>query len=258
MSEAPRWTALLLAGSRPGGDPFAASLGSIHKALIPVAGEPMVLRPLRTLLASPEVRHVRVVSQVPEPVTAVIPADPRVSIARSQSTIAGTLSALCADPGTRFPILVTTADHALLTPAMVAEFTASAAECDIAVAFVESQPLLARFPHAQRTWLRFGNGKYSGANLFALNSPRAALAIKEWRSVEQDRKKGWRVLLQLGLPLFLGAVLRVHDIHQTAANLGRKLGIVIKPVVMSDPLAAIDVDKPADHVLVEEIIAGRA
>lgn len=258
MSKGTAWTALLLAGSRPEGDPFAASMGSIHKALIPVAGEPMVLRPLRTLLSSPGIRHVRVASQSPEPVAAVLPADPRVSISRSQATIASTLSVLCKDPGTRFPILVTTADHALLTPAMIAEFTAKARDCDIAVAFVESTALLARFPQAQRTWLRFGKGRYSGANLFALNSPAAAVAIEEWRSVEKDRKRGWRVLLQLGLPLFLGAVLRVHDIYETAHNLGRKLGIVIKPVVMSDPLAAIDVDKPADHLLVEEIIAGRA
>jgi hypothetical protein len=58
--------------------------------------------------------------------------------------------------------------------------------------------------------------------------------------------------------LFLGAVLRVRNIDQTAAGLGRKLGIRIKPVVMDDPLAAIDVDKPADYSLVQAILAGRA
>ena len=36
-----RWTALLLAGSRPGGDPLARSMMLGHKALIPVGGEPM-------------------------------------------------------------------------------------------------------------------------------------------------------------------------------------------------------------------------
>src|SRR5206468_12541929 len=41
-----RWTALLLAGSRPQGDPLARSMMLGHKALIPLAGEPMVLRPL--------------------------------------------------------------------------------------------------------------------------------------------------------------------------------------------------------------------
>ena len=61
-----------------------------------------------------------------------------------------------------------------------------------------------------------------------------------------------------GLPLFLGAVLRVRDIHQTAVGLGRKLGIRIKAVEMSDPIAAIDVDKAADYTLVNQILDGRA
>ena len=38
-----RYTALLLAGSRPGGDPFAERYGAEMKALIPIQGEPMVL-----------------------------------------------------------------------------------------------------------------------------------------------------------------------------------------------------------------------
>jgi hypothetical protein len=37
------------------------------------------------------------------------------------------------------------------------------------------------------------------------------------------------VLLQMGLPLFLGAVLRVRDLHQTArAASAASLGITIK------------------------------
>lgn len=252
------WTALLLAGSRPGGDPLTRSLGTDYKPLIPVAGEPMVLRPLRTLLASPSVGSIRVLTQAPERLAGVMPADGRVALEQSRSTIAETLEAILADPATSYPLLVTTADHALLTPRMVEDFLAGSTECDVAIGTVESRPLLERFPDAQRTWLRIGRGRYSGANLFALNSPRAALAVAKWRSVEQDRKKGWRVLAQLGLPLFLGAVLRVRNIDQTARGMGRRLGIRIKPVVMDDPLAAIDVDKPADYSLVELILAGRA
>ena len=253
-----RWTALLLAGSRPGGDPLTRSFGIDYKPLIPIEGEPMVLRPLRALLASPSVDAVRVLTQDPSRIAEVLPEGTRTVVEESQATIASTLSAICADPATRFPLLVTTADHALLTPRMIEDFIAGSEGCDISVAFVESRPLLARFPDAQRTWLRFGRGKYSGANLFALNSPRAAVAIGRWRAIEQDRKKGWRVLLQLGLPLFLGAVLRVRSLEQTAEGLGRRLGIVISPVVMDDPLAAIDVDKPADYSLVQAIITGRA
>ncbi|MDQ3471772.1 MAG: nucleotidyltransferase family protein [Pseudomonadota bacterium] len=152
-------TALVLAGSRPEGDPFAAAFGARTKALIPVAGEAMVLRPVRALLASLQVHEVVVLAQEPQLLAEVLPEGPQLSVRRSLDTIADTLSAICNDPATSWPVLVTTADHALLTPAMVAEFVEKAKGADIAVAFVESRGLLARFPDAQRTWLAFGGGR---------------------------------------------------------------------------------------------------
>ncbi len=251
-------TALVLAGSRPEGDPFAAAFGVRAKALIPVAGEPMLLRPVRALLASPGVDKVVVLAQEPGLLADVLPDHPQLSVRRSLGTIADTLCEQCIDPATIWPMLVTTADHALLTPAMVAEFADKAQGADIAVAFVEKKRLLERFPDAQRTWLAFARGRYSGANLFLLGSSRAERAIAQWRSVESDRKKGLRVLTALGPALFMGAVLKLRTLHQTAEAMSRRLGITIRAVEMSDPLAAIDVDKPSDHALVEAILQERA
>lgn len=253
-----QWTAVLLSGARPGGDPLTRSLGVDYKPLLPIRGEPMLLRPIRALLAAPSVGDILVMTQQPNRIADVLPEDPRICVRESDQTIAATLKRLCAEPSTRFPLLVTTADHALLTPEMVEEFIAGSSDCDVSVAFVDRTSLIRRFPDAQRTWLRFGRERYSGANLFALNTPAAAIGIERWRAVEQDRKKGWRVLLQMGVPLFLGAVLRVRDLHQTARGLSRNLGIRIKGVVMSDPVAAIDVDKAADYSLVNAILDGRA
>ena len=50
-----KYTAILLAGSRPGRDDFAAQFGTDMKALIAVSGEPMVRRPVRALLASAKI-----------------------------------------------------------------------------------------------------------------------------------------------------------------------------------------------------------
>ena len=63
------WTALVLAGSRPGRDPFAESHGTDLKALIPVGGVAMVARPVAALLAAREIDAVRVliVGQDPYP-----------------------------------------------------------------------------------------------------------------------------------------------------------------------------------------------
>ena len=93
---------------------------------------------------------------------------------------------------------MTTADHALLDTATVDEFCRCAQGADIAIGVVERRALLRRLPQTQRTWLKFRGGAYTGANLFALESPEVRPAIEQWRAVEQDRKKAWRIMSLLG------------------------------------------------------------
>ena len=251
------WTALLLAGSRPGRDPFAEAHGTDLKALIPLAGRPLVAYPAAALLASPEVDRVRVLAQQPQRIAAALPKDKRLTVEPSGATIAATMEAILADPATRFPLLVTTADHALLTPAMIADFCAQAAGADLAIGVVERRALEARLPGTRRTWIGFRGGAYSGANLFAFGSARAAAAVALWRSAEQDRKTGWRLLGALGVPGLLGLA-RLRTLDQTLAAIGRRLCVTLAKIELADPLAAVDIDKPADHALAEAILAGRA
>ena len=248
----------MLAGSRPGRDAFAESHGTDLKVLIPVGGVPMVARPAAALLSAPEIGEVRVLTQQPERVGAVLPSDPRLRIETSGATIAATLEAILADPATRFPLLVTTADHALLDEEMIGDFCAKSAGADLGIGLVEKAALDALLPQTRRTWIRFRGGAYSGANLFAFGSRDAARAVALWRSVEQDRKKGWRMIAALGPALLLGSVLRLRTLDQTLASIGRRLDLTIRKVELANPLAAVDVDKPADHALVTAIIEGRA
>lgn len=252
------WTAIVLAGSRPGADPFAAKYGTDLKALIPIGGTPMVARPVAALLQSSEIVRVRVLTQQSERIAAVLPDNDRLSVQRSGATIAETLDAILSDSVTPYPLLVTTADHALLDPAMIAEFCARADGADVAIGLVERRALMQRLPQSRRTWLRFRAGAYSGANLFAFGSPKAAKAVALWRSVEQDRKKGWRMIASLGPAALIGAVLRLRTLDQTLGSIGRRLGLRIRKVELSNPLAAVDVDKEADYALVTAILEERA
>ena len=93
--------------------------------------------------------------------------------------------------------------------------------------------------------------------MFALGSPNAARAVRLWREVEQDRKKGWKLLVALGLPGLLGLA-RLRSLDQVLDAMERRLGLTIRAVEMADPLAAVDVDKPADLTLVEAILGGQA
>ncbi len=252
-----KYTAIVLAGSRPGRDAFAERYGAELKALIPVAGEPMVLRPVRALLGSERIGNVIILAQDPERIAKVVPQDPRIKLRKSDETIANTMLQICLDRQTDWPLLVTTADHALLDSPTIGEFC-SAANGDISIGVVERRTLLQRFPNARRTWLKFRGGAYTGANLFALQSPKVAGAVELWRSVESERKKGWRVVSLLGPFVLVGTLLRLLSIDGALAHLGRKLGLTIAAVRLSNPVAGVDVDKAADHELAEAIIEGRA
>jgi GTP:adenosylcobinamide-phosphate guanylyltransferase len=252
-----RYNALLLAGSRPGGDPFARRYGVELKPLIPIAGGPMVLRPLRALLASRQIEAVRLLTQEPDQIAAILPDDPRWSVELSSGTIAGTLDAICSAPSARWPMLVTTADHALLDEGMIDQFCREAEGADLAIGVVTKSALQKRLPQSRRTWIGLRRGKYTGANLFAFGSPKALKAVDLWREVEQDRKKGWRLLMALGWPGILG-LLRLRTLDQTLAAMGRRLGLTLRAVRLDDPLAAVDVDKPQDYELVTAILERRA
>jgi GTP:adenosylcobinamide-phosphate guanylyltransferase len=251
-------TAVVLAGSRPAGDPLAERFGVASKAVIPIGGEPMVRRPVRALLESPDVGRIIVMAQQPEPIADALPPDPRLSILTSSGTIAETILGLIEDASIEWPLLVTTADHALLDRATIEEFCSGAKAADVAIGVVERANLMRRLPATKRTWLPFRGGAYTGANLFALRSRQVGPAVELWRSVEQDRKKAWRLMSILG-PLMLATIaLRLVSLDEVLGQIGGKLKLSVKAVRLSNPLAGVDVDKVEDHALVEAILEGRA
>ena len=253
-----KYTAVVLAGSRPGRDEFAEKFAVDLKALIPVGGEPMVRRPVRALLASEYVSDLIVLAQDPERIARALPDDSRIQVRASGDTIAATMMSLCKDASTKWPLLVTTADHALLDTATADEFATAAGGSDIAIGIVERGTLMRRLPSTSRTWLKFRGGAYTGANLFALASPKVAPAIELWRSVEQGRKKAWRIISLLGPIMLMMTALRLASLDDVLDELSGRLGLKLRAVRLSNPLAGVDVDKPEDHALAEAILEGRA
>ncbi|SEQ51126.1 nucleotidyltransferase family protein [Sphingobium sp. YR768] len=256
------FTAILLAGARPIPDPLAQAAGVAVKPLVPVGGEPMINRPARALLAHPAIDRVIILTQRPDlfaddPATGWLATDPRVRFETGGQGIASSLLALLEKGDLPFPILLTTADHVLLDAAMLDQFVAEATGADIAVAMVERDTLLARYPGSRRTWLKFRDGWWSGANIFWFGSDKARPVIALWQEVEQDRKKGWKILAAFGPFALLGALLRILTLRGGIARIGRKFGLTARLVAMESPEACIDADKPDDVTLIESILARR-
>lgn len=255
-------TAILLAGARPIPDPLAVAAGVPVKPLAPVAGEPMINRPARALLDHPAIAQVIILTQRPDvfaadPATAWLADHPRVRFELGGQGIASSLLALMEQGDLPFPLLLTTADHVLLDGAMLDQFVGEAQGADIAVAMVEREILLARYPQSRRTWLKFRDGWWSGANIFWFGSAKARPVIALWQEVEQDRKKGWKILSAFGPFALIGALLRILTLRGGIARIGRRFGLTARLVAMTSPEACIDADKPADVTLIESILAQR-
>ncbi|MEE9434592.1 MAG: nucleotidyltransferase family protein [Sphingorhabdus sp.] len=252
--------AVILAGDRPAGDPLAMTHKVPFKALVRVGGKPMLAHVAERLAGNSAIGRILVLAQESKAFqadrdTEHLAAEPKIKFTESRPTIAASLQAVLTSEETRFPLLITTADNVLLSDAMIGSFLARADGADIAVAVVEREVLMARYPASKRTWIKFRGGQYSGANLFYFGSAKAQRALQAWAEVEQDRKKGWKILTIFGPWLLFLAVARLISVDQFAARVGKKLGLRVSMVKMPQAEACIDVDKQSDLDLVEKILA---
>lgn len=222
----------------------------------------MLERVLRTLVATPCISEIVVSIDAPRlldtfpGIVALREANDRIVVVEATDSPSRSVLAVLDAGSPEQPLLVTTADHALLTVEMVENFLhrAESRGGDVAVGLVPSAVLLARFPNTIRTYLRFADERYSGANLFAFLTPRAREAAQFWTRAETFRKRPWRLVATFGLrPLYLFLRRRL-PLEAAFAEVSNRLGVRVLPVVMDQAEAAVDVDKLADLELVERIL----
>lgn len=246
------FNAIVLAGTRPGGDPFAASEGVAHKGLIAVGGEPMLARVVRALREAGAAR-IGVSCDDPE----VIACARELGVEVLPTGAGPSASAQLAFDHFGAPLLITTSDHALLRPEWVRQLIDQTPACsDLAVMLARRELVEAALPGSKRTWLRFADGHWSGCNLFLLASPKAHVALDLWSGIEADRKRPWRIVRRLGSGALLAYALGRLSLAEGLARLGQRHGMAVALVPAAAGLAAVDVDKPQDLIDVRRLIEG--
>ena len=259
-----KFTTIVLAADRASGDAVAAAAGVACKCLTPVAGTPMVIRVLDALNASDQIGECILcgppwsIVENNDILSARLEA-PDVRWAANQSTPStSTLTVLNALPETD-PVLVTTADHALLRPEMVNHFCAAAreTECDLVAAVATHETIMAAYPGMRRTVTRLRDGAFCGCNLFAFMTPKARAAADFWRRVESQRKKPWRVVGALGPLVILRYLLGLLTLGEALSRMSQCLDMSVGAVMMPFAEAAVDVDTVSDWKFVEDIASGR-
>ena len=247
------FNALVLAGSRGGIDPVAAYAGVADKALIEIGGQTMLARVIGALREAGAAR-IAVSASTP----AVAAAARALGVETIESAAGPSRSARDGLERMGAPLLLTTADHALLQPAWISAFLADLpGSADVAALLSRRESIEAAAPDTRRTYLRFADGDWSGCNLFYFATPGAARAIDLWQAVEADRKRPWRIVRRLGPGMLLTYLARRLTLARAVAHLGAQAGVAAAIVEARDGRAAIDVDKPADLDLVRHMIGDR-
>ena len=243
---------LVLAGQREGvTDPLCEAAGIARKALLPVSGVPQLDR----------VRDALSEAGLPKPYWLSGLGETRDGFAEVPSGGGPADSVALALEGVmEWPVLVTTADHPLLTGEMVRHFVdaAEASEADLCVGLASREVIEASYPDTTRTYLKFSDVQVSGCNLFYLRGPEALAAIRFWQRAQRDRKKPLRLASHFGVGLLAQYALGKLSLTSAFGQASRKLGIVARPVLMPFAEAAIDLDKPSDLPIVERILKSRA
>jgi len=260
-----RMTALVLAGDRSKADSLIDHSKAGCKALVNIDGIPMVRRVLSALrqsrvvetvlLAGPEAAEV----QTDEPLRNMIDRGevnwraPEASPSTSAYRVMRTL-----DP--EEPVLLTTADHPLLTAEIVDAFgrRSLADDVDVTVGLTPHALVTEAYPDIRKTVLRFSDGEFCGCNLFAFLTPEGRRAADFWRKIERERKKPLLVIGLLGWWAVIRYRLGLLPLEEALAKLSKRLGLRIRAVILPYANAAIDVDSIADLTLVKDFLEGAA
>lgn len=251
-----RCRVIVLAAQRKGVvNDLAQRFGVSHKCLVPLGGRPLIAHVVDTLAGYSPALDI-VVSVETDAFDRIAPAlPPGVRCIAAADNLAD--SVLAAAAGHDGPLLITTADHALLDPASLTAVLRALRHADVAIAMAPRDAVLAAHPEGQRRFYRFRDDAFSNCNLYGIAMPAALHAAEIFRGGGQFAKKASRIIDAFGLLNLVFLRFRLLTLQQAMARISARIRLPIAPVVLTDGSQAIDVDNDRTYRIVEELLEGR-
>ncbi len=252
--------AIVLAGERPGGNALARHFGLDSSVLVDVAGKSSISRVMDTLADSAAIEGGRLcgpdeaILENSQAIQQLLGHSHFTWIQPESGPAESVLAVLSSLPDR--PVLLTAADHALLTPEIVDGFCnlALLQDADFIVGLVPYPTVRKAFPDSKRTVLKFADGEYCGSNLFMVRTEAGARLLEFWKSIAQHRKKPWRMARKIGFSTLTRYLAGKLTLGETLQKISEKSGCRVAHVEILSARAAVDVDSLADHALAEKIL----
>jgi len=256
-------TALIMAGKRSGAlDPLAERANVAQKSVVPVYGKPMIEHVVEAVAACDRIGAIHVVAHEPDeiaaiPLVAQLQADDRLHFRSGahnlvDSVFAGVESA-------EFPVMITTSDNCLVTAEGYAEFIDKALsdEAGAAAALARKEDVQAADPEGQKLFYEFTDGGYSNCNTYWIGSREALGAAEILRNGGQFVKYPSRIAKAFGLINLIRFYFGWGNKETLFANISKRFGYKLVPIVLSSGEFAIDVDEERSFAITEKLLAKR-
>ncbi|HOU14763.1 MAG TPA: NTP transferase domain-containing protein [Anaerolineae bacterium] len=217
------------------------------KALIDVAGKPLVQWVLDALDAAPSVRNVVFVGLTQEcGITS-----PKISHyvpdqgSMLKNILAGIDQIFEIDPATQ-QVLISSSDIPMLTGAMVETFLAQCADpaVDIYHSIVPREKMEQRFPGSRRSYVHFSDGDFAAGDIHVV-APRIAHAHEDlWNDLLNSRKNALKQAARLGPAFFAKLMARRLSLAELERLALQKLGLNVRAMIVDYAEMGMDADKP--------------
>lgn len=240
-----RYDAVLLAGYGRQTDALSQAAGVTCKALLPIAGLPMIAHILRALAAADCVQRLWIVglpaSELPTTFSDVL-----VRFVPNQGSLVANMLAAAELLPPDDLALFCSADIPLLTAEALVDIIArcEASGADFCYPIVTRQVMEARFPGSGRSFRNLVDGSFAGGDVYLLR-PRTLLANADLaRQLTENRKSALGLARALGPAILWRALTHRLRIRDAEACADRLLGCRCRAIVSPYAELAMDVDKP--------------
>ena len=254
-------TILVLAGKRDGAlDPLAERAGVSHKAVIPVAGKPLISHVLERLEEAWS--DARIIVSIHDPtvldhVTAVrrLRDAGRLELAEAQDGLVESVATVAET--TSWPLLITTGDNALTTVEALHTINAVGDErgVDAVIGVVSTEAIQDAYPYKKKGGYEFRDVTISNCNLFWLRNREALASAEPFRRGGQFAKRKGELRRAFGLWNLIRFKFKLDTLESAMRRISRRFGVPIAAHLFADGRLAIDVDNQESLEATETLMA---
>ncbi|MBO9724466.1 MAG: NTP transferase domain-containing protein [Novosphingobium sp.] len=240
-----------------GADALAERFGQRHRCLIPLAGRPLIAHVLQTAAQHPRVASLAVCveREAFDPIWDVLtrlPGRGSVALVEAREDIAASVRAAAQDWDG--PLLVTTADHALLSAESIDAMADALEGCDVTFALARREAVEAAHPSALRSYLTLRDGAFATCDLYGMAHTRYVDAVEVFRGARIGGRESARILRAIGLVGLALVKLGVESLSGAVVRASRRMGLRVRAVILPDGTQAIDVDNDRTYAIVRDLL----